>query len=155
MGFFIVGLQLVLVIQFMNFLPTLRNLVSAYQAFERYSAPDLRVMELTMTQFDVIATLGNQPPMTCKELGEKTLVTKGTLTGVLERLEAKGVVERTLNPVDARSQMIGLTQKGQAIFERVFPAHPSHLEKAFSKLDAKELAEINRALKSIQKIFEI
>ena len=55
----------------MNFLPTLRELVLAYQAFERYSMPHIKAMGLTMTQFDVIATLGNQPAMSCKELGEK------------------------------------------------------------------------------------
>jgi len=137
----------------MNFLPTLRNLVSAYQAFERYSAPDVKAMGLTTTQFDVIATLGNQPPMTCKELGEKTLVTKGTLTGVLERLEVKGILERKLNPEDARSQMIGLTSVGQSLFEKVFPAHLQHLEKAFSKLNEKELLEITKSLQSINQIF--
>jgi len=99
------------------FLPTLRELALAYQAFERYSAPDLSAMGLTTTQFDVIATLGNQPPMTCKALGERTLVTKGTLTGVLERLESKGILERKTNPEDARSQMIGLTKEGQTLFE--------------------------------------
>ncbi len=137
----------------MNFLPTLRNLVSAYQSFERYSAPDVKAMGLTTTQFDVIATLGNQPPMTCKDLGEKTLVTKGTLTGVLERLEAKGILERNLNPEDARSQMIGLTKEGQALFERVFPMHLQHLEKAFSKLSEKELAEVTKSLQVINHIF--
>jgi MarR family 2-MHQ and catechol resistance regulon transcriptional repressor len=138
----------------MTFLPTLRNLVSAYQAFERYSAPDVKAMGLTTTQFDVIATLGNQPPMTCKELGEKTLVTKGTLTGVLERLEAKGILERKLNPEDARSQMIGLTQAGQTLFEKVFPAHLNHLDKAFQKLSAKELVEITSSLQLLKNVFE-
>ena len=137
----------------MNFLPALRGLVSAYQAFERYSAPDVKAMGLTTTQFDVIATLGNRPPMTCKELGEKTLVTKGTLTGVLERLEAKGILERKLNPEDARSQMIGLTVAGQSLFEKVFPAHLKHLEKAFSKLSEKELTDITKSLQSINHIF--
>ncbi|QWD96168.1 MarR family winged helix-turn-helix transcriptional regulator [Polynucleobacter sp. MG-6-Vaara-E2] len=138
----------------MTFLPTLRNLVSAYQAFERYSAPDVKAMGLTTTQFDVIATLGNQPLMTCKELGEKTLVTKGTLTGVLERLEAKGILERKLNPEDARSQMIGLTQAGQTLFEKVFPAHLNHLDKAFQKLSAKELVEITSSLQLLKNVFE-
>jgi DNA-binding MarR family transcriptional regulator len=137
----------------MNFLPVLRNLVSAYQAFERYSAPDLRSMGLTMTQFDVIATLGNQPPMTCKELGEKTLVTKGTLTGVLERLESKGILERKLNPDDARSQMIGLTAEGQRLFEKVFPAHLQHLEKAFNQLNTNDLSDASGALQKLTTIF--
>ena len=138
----------------MNFLPALRNLVSAYQAFERYSAPDLRSMGLTMTQFDVIATLGNQPPMTCKELGEKTLVTKGTLTGVLERLESKGILERKLNPDDARSQMIGLTLEGQKLFEKVFPAHLQYLGKAFNQLSAQELTQVSDALQTLKTVFD-
>ena len=137
----------------MNFLPTLRNLVSTYQAFERYSAPHIKTMGLTMTQFDVIATLGNQPPMTCKELGEKTLVTKGTLTGVLERLEAKGIVERKINPEDGRSQMIGLTESGQTIFARIFPEHLEHLDQAFKKLSTEQLKQVEDSLNILKSIF--
>ena len=137
----------------MNFLPVLRELALAYQSFERYSAPDIKVMGLTHTQFDIIATLGNQPHMTCKQLGEKTLVTKGTLTGVLERLEMKGILERKLNPEDARSQMIGLTKDGQQLFEKVFPHHLDHLEKAFGKLSEDEMAEIQGSLKKLRAIF--
>ena len=137
----------------MNFLPTLRNLVSAYQSFERYSAPDVKAMGLTTTQFDVIATLGNQPPMTCKDLGEKTLVTKGTLTGVLERLEVKGILERKLNPEDARSQMIGLTKKGQQLFEKVFPEHLQHLQKAFGQLSKQDLHDLTQSLQKLKAVF--
>ena len=65
------------------FLPTLRELVRCYQAFEVFSAAHVRTLDLTPPQFDIIATLGNTPGMTFKELGEKTLITKGTLTGVM------------------------------------------------------------------------
>ena len=137
----------------MNFLPVLRNLVSSYQAFERYSAPNIKALGLTTTQFDVLATLGNQPPMSCKELGEKTLVTKGTLTGVLERLEVKGLITRQANIEDARSQLIGLTQEGQIVFEKVFPEHLEYLNAAFKKLSPSELKQIEESLKLLKDIF--
>lgn len=138
----------------MNFLPALRNLVTAYQAFERYSAPHIAGMGLTMTQFDVIATLGNQLPMTCKELGEKTLVTKGTLTGVLERLEAKGLILRQTNSEDARSQLIGLTTTGQSLFEKVFPEHLGYLNNAFNKLTPNELKQLEESLHLLKDAFK-
>ena len=137
----------------MNFLPALRNLVSAYQAFERYSAPDVKALGLTTTQFDVIATLGNQPPMTCKELGDKTLVSKGTMTGVLERLEAKGLIEKFMNADDGRSYKIGLSKSGDKLFKKVFPEHVEYLGKAFGKLSKKEIEQAVTVLKEIKAIF--
>ena len=107
----------------MEFLPLLRELVSGYQAFESYSAPHIKSMNLTPPQFDVIATLANQPAMTCKELGEKTLITKGTLTGILDRLEIKSLIKRQTNDEDGRSQKIILTASGQTLFDSVFPSH--------------------------------
>jgi MarR family 2-MHQ and catechol resistance regulon transcriptional repressor len=54
---------------------------------------------LTPSQFDIIATLGNTPGMTLQGIGEKTLITKGTLTGVVDRLQEKGLVDRvTMQP---------------------------------------------------------
>ena len=137
----------------MNFLPTLKSLVLTYQSFEHYSAPHIKSMGLTMTQFDVIATLGNQPHMRCNVLGVKKLVTKGTLTGVLERLEDKGIIHRSVNQADARSQMIGLTKKGQQLFEKVFPEHLKHLEKAFGQLSKQDLNELTRSLQKLRAVF--
>lgn len=137
----------------MNFLPVLKELVTTYQAFEHYSAAHVKSVGLTMTQFDVIATLGNQPPMSCKDLGNKTLVSKGTLTGVLERLEEKGYVSRGSNPEDARSQLVCLTKSGQKLFEKVFPAHMEFLGKAFSKLSATELAQLRTSLAALKAVF--
>ena len=67
------------------FLPLLRELSGTYQAFGVYSSAHMRSLGLTPAQFDIVVTLGNTPGMTTMQLSEKTLITKGTLTGVVGR----------------------------------------------------------------------
>jgi MarR family 2-MHQ and catechol resistance regulon transcriptional repressor len=138
----------------MNHLRLVKELVQAYQAFEAYSGAHIKEMGLTMTQFDIVATLGNQPPMTCKELGDKTLVSKGTMTGVLERLEAKGLIEKLMNADDGRSYKIALSKSGDKLFKKVFPEHVEYLGKAFGKLSKKELEQAVTVLKEVKTIFQ-
>lgn len=138
----------------MEFLPLLKELVRSYQAFENFSAPHIRLMHLTPPQFDVLATLANQPAMTCKSLGEKTLITKGTLTGILDRLESKGLIERQINNEDGRSQKVMLTLSGHELFEHVFPAHMKHLETAFNQLTAQEKTNLTNSLKQLREALE-
>lgn len=135
------------------FLPLLRELVSTYQAFEVYSAVHIRSLDLTPPQFDIVATLGNTPGMPLKELGEKTLITKGTLTGVVDRLTDKGLVRRTASPSDGRSQIVQLTPQGDKLFARVFPAHISHMERVFAQLSPEELAEMTAGLHRLREAF--
>lgn len=137
----------------MSFLPLIKELATTYQAFESYSTSHVKELGLTMTQFDILATLGNQPPMTCKELGEKTLILKGTMTGVLERMEAKGLIERIPNKDDGRSYKIGLTKSGNKLFQKAFPEHLQYLGKAFSKLSNKEIEQAVKTLKAVKTIF--
>src|SRR5438093_605035 len=106
-----------------RFLQVLRPLVETYFAFLRKDDRHIRSLGLTSPQFDVIATLGDTQGMPCRELSEKTLVTKGTLTGVLDRLEKKGLIERVPSREDRRCTLIRLTPKGDARFREVFPAH--------------------------------
>ncbi len=137
----------------MNFISTIKELARTYQAFEGYSSPHVRSLGLTPVQFDVIVTLANQPPMTFKELGEKTLISKSSLTGVVERMVQKGFIETLLNTEDARSQNLRLTTKGQKVFGRVFPEHMQHLEVAFNRLSKSQLKGIEASLKTLKSIF--
>ncbi|MBU3585890.1 MarR family winged helix-turn-helix transcriptional regulator [Polynucleobacter sp. AM-26B4] len=137
----------------MSFLPLIKELATTYQAFESYSAAHVKELGLTTTQFDILATLGNQPPMTCKELGDKTLILKGTMTGVLERMEAKGLIERIPNEDDGRSYKIGLTKPGDKLFKKAFPEHLQYLGKAFGKLSNKEIEQAVKTLKAVKTIF--
>ena len=133
-----------------QFIGTLRSLAECYQAFEAYSGAHVHELGLTSAQFDIVATLGNTPGMTCKELGEKTLITKGTLTGVLDRMEDRGLIRRTASDADRRQVFIVLTAQGARTFERAFPAHIDHLKPAFTMLSPRELDQAAELLHKLR-----
>jgi len=133
-----------------QFIRTLRSLAECYQAFEAYSRGHVRKLGLTSAQFDILATLGNTPGMTCKELGKKTLITKGTLSGVLDRMEASGLVRRTASDADRRHVFVVLTPQGIRTFQHAFPAHIGHLRPAFSVLSPRELEQATELLHKLR-----
>ncbi|HJU71542.1 MAG TPA: MarR family transcriptional regulator [Paucimonas sp.] len=132
------------------YLRSVRLLAECYHAFEQMSGAGMRRAGLTPSQFDIIATLGNTPGMSCKELGEKTLITKGTLTGVLDRLEARGLVQRVTQSQDRRSTAIRLTAQGEKEFERVFKPHVDYCKQPFQGYSASDFAALEQALAKLK-----
>ena len=105
------------------YLRLIRPLVHAYLGFYRVGSRHIESLGLTGPQFDVLAELGGTEGLTCAELGEATLITKGTLTGVLDRMEGKGLLERLGVEGDRRAIHLRLTAKGEEMFNQAFPAH--------------------------------
>lgn len=132
----------------------LRELARCYQAFEAYSGAHIRGLGLTPAQFDIVATLGNMPGMSFKELGERTLITKGTLTGVVDRLEALRLVRRSASAEDGRSMIVSLTPAGARLFDKAFAAHLDHLRRALGNLAPTQLQRIESALRGLREAFE-
>ena len=135
------------------FLGTVRELVKAYQAFSTYSEVFVRQYDLTPAQFDVIATLGNTTGLRMGDIGEKTLITKGTLTGVVDRLEKKGLIERKVPPENRRSIVVKLTPDGEKMFEQIFPAHIADMKQHFEVLNPSELELLQVLLKRLRQVF--
>lgn len=125
-------------------------LAECLQGFERYSGESVRQYGLTHAQFDIIATLGNTSGMNYKELGERTLITKGTLTGVIERLELKGLVLRERSLDDKRSYFVRLTDSGDAVFRDVFPKVVDHGKQLFAGFSDAEFDEVDSALRKLR-----
>ncbi|MDH5178589.1 MAG: MarR family transcriptional regulator [Gammaproteobacteria bacterium] len=136
------------------FMPLLRELVRAYQAFANYDAAGYRDSDLTVSQADVIFTLGNTTGLTFKEIGELTLITKGTLTGVIDRLEQKQLVRRVAQDEDRRCTRVELTPQGKLVFETEFPRQITRLGERFQRLDAKEQAQLIVLLQKLRQAFE-
>jgi DNA-binding MarR family transcriptional regulator len=128
------------------YLKVLRPLVEAYLAFWRVDSRHILSMRLTPSQFDVIATLGDTDGLTCSELSSQTLVTKGTLTGVLDRLVKKGLIKRETVSEDRRRTKIRLTSKGNLLFQKVFAAHIDFIRPFFERALSQQDAETARVL---------
>jgi DNA-binding MarR family transcriptional regulator len=135
------------------FLPLLRDLVRAYHLFENYSAKHLRSLGLTPAQFDVISSLGNMPGLSLSKLAEVTLITKGTLTGIIDRLEKKNLVRREISQADRRSFIATLTPAGIAIFHHTFPIHIAYLQQRFDLLGPRDMKRAQQSLKKLHDIF--
>lgn len=129
-----------------RFLRSIRLLAECMQAFEHSSALNVRQFGLTHSQFDIIATLGNTAGMSCRELGEKTLITKGTLTGVLDRLEQKGLIQRERNGEDRRQLFIKLSPAGEAVFDDVFPQVVANGERRFTAYSEQDFVALEKEL---------
>lgn len=128
------------------YLKVLRPLVEAYLAFWRVDSRHVRTLRLTPSQFDVIVTLGDTTGLTCSQLSSQTLVTKGTLTGVLDRLAKKGLIRRESVAGDKRRTKIRLTEKGSALFQKVFAAHIAFIRPFFERALSQQEVETTRTL---------
>ena len=137
------------------YLKVLRPLVETYLAFWRIDIRHIKSLRLTPSQFDVIATLGDTEGMTCSELSAHTLVTKGTLTGVLDRLVAKSLIRRDEMKGDRRCTKISLTVKGDALFRKTFAAHLAFLRPFFERaLSPKEVDQARALLLRLRDSFQ-
>jgi MarR family 2-MHQ and catechol resistance regulon transcriptional repressor len=135
-----------------RYLKSVRLLAECLQGFERFSGAAVRRCGLTHAQFDIIATLGNTPGMTYKELGDKTLITKGTLTGVIERLEGKGLVARTRSSDDKRSFSVCLTAEGEKVFADVFPIVVEQGRQLFAPYTDADFEAMDQTLRKLKQL---
>ena len=80
--------------------------------------PFLDELDLTYTQYITVMLLWEHKTMTVKELGEFLYLDSGTLTPLLKKLEAKGVITRTRSQKDERNLDVALTDAGRALQDK-------------------------------------
>jgi DNA-binding MarR family transcriptional regulator len=91
---------------------------STAHAFNRVYKPLLDRLALTYPQYLVMLALWEHDGVPVKDIGERLFLDSGTLTPLLKRLEAAGLVKRTRSTEDERQVLIALTPKGQALREK-------------------------------------
>jgi DNA-binding MarR family transcriptional regulator len=122
----------------------------AYQLSSRFLTSKVSELNLTSVQAMVLGFLTEEDQITSSELGKRTELDSATLTGILDRLEAAGYLQRKSNPDDRRSIHIHLTSKGKALglkaSQLITRANQEFLQVLTDK-QKKELREIIQTLR--------
>ena len=100
----------------------------------------------TMPRFDLLANLERQDGQTLAALSRRMLVTAGNLTGLVDRAERDGVVERRADPRDRRLSRVYLTDKGRELITELLPKHAEHVGALLEGRDANDKRELRRLL---------
>jgi DNA-binding MarR family transcriptional regulator len=116
------------------------------QKIERTLNAELRPWGLNMALFDVLAHVGATHRITQQELADHLLVTKGNVSQLLDRMEKLDLLRRCQ---EKRSNILVLTEKGQALYDQVVPAHEALVAEQFTALSSSEVATLLRLLRKL------
>jgi DNA-binding MarR family transcriptional regulator len=98
------------------------GVLRAESALSAALGPVIRAHGVSIAGFNVLMILdGADGPLCPHEVSDRRLVTRGTLTGVLDSLERDGLIERAPNPTDRRSVLLSLTGVGTTRLRRMLP----------------------------------
>ena len=107
----------------------------AFDAVQAHAQADIARRGLTIMEFGVMEVLYHKGPLTLGEVQRKILVTSGGVTYLIDRLVAKGLVERRRCEKDRRAYYAALTPDGDALIREIFPQHAAAIDRALGGLD--------------------
>lgn len=124
-------------------------LARAQAAVARHAEADVARHGLTLAEFGVLEALYHRGPLILGELQRRILVSSGGITYLVDRLEARGLVERRACPSDRRSRFAALTPDGVALVESIFPAHEAVIARALGGLTRAEQARATALIRQL------
>ena len=119
-----------------------REIIKQYKPF-------LDELDLTYTQYIAMMVLWEKKSLTVKELGERLYLDSGTLTPMLKKMEAKGLLTRTRSSEDERNLIIAITDKGENLKEQAVKV-PAKMAQC-ANLGAEDAEALYRILNKILK----
>ena len=121
----------------------------AAKAVEKVDRASIDQTGLGLSDFTIMEALLHKGPLPINQIGQKVLLTSGSMTAAVNRMEAKGLVRRIQDQSDGRCFYVHLTQKGRQTIKSAYAKHEKNLEKIAGVLSDGERKELVRLLKKI------
>ncbi len=121
----------------------------AYKAIEKVERESIAETGLNLSDFTIMEALLHKGPLPVNTIGKKVLLSSGSMTAAVDRLEKKGLVKRIQDLSDGRYFHVYLTKSGRKVIKQAYKKHERNLEKIAEVLTPKEREVFVRMLKKI------
>lgn len=102
---------------------------------------------ITLPRFDLLAQLDRAPAgLTMSQLSDRLMVSNGNITALADRLEQEGLVQRSIDAIDRRSQRVKLTAAGKTAFDAIAPEHEGWIDALLTGLPRHDMADLFKLL---------
>lgn len=103
-----------------------------FRSVEAHAHRHIAALDMCLSDFGVLEVLLHKGPLAVQEIGEKVLLTSGSMTAALDRLERRGLVERKEGAEDRRVRVVRLTVTGKSMIREAFEDHKRAMDLAVS-----------------------
>lgn len=123
----------------------------AAKAVEEVDRASIASTGLGLSDFAVLEVLLHKGPAPVNALGRRVLLTSGSITTAVDRLQQRGLVRRMADPDDRRVCLVHLTTSGRRLIESAFATHAANLERAFAGVTPSERRRLTTLLRKLGK----
>ena len=134
------------------------NLIYTYDIIFNYLAAKLKSRGLSRSTFNILNIISRSEKKGCthKELSELLLVSRANVTGLVDSLVRRNLVERMNTPRDRRLSIVKVTKKGEELLNSVIPFYYLEMRKLASSLNNDEKDKLNKILTKLRlKVFDL
>lgn len=135
-----------------NYLPALLGQASHLIQSEFHRV--VKAKGLSVAEWRVLATLASGQPMTTGKLAEVSLTKGPTATRMLDRMQARGQVERLAHDADRRVTMVRITAEGRRKVSRLMALAQEHEQRVLEPLGAQRAEELKATLRRIVELHQ-
>lgn len=121
----------------------------ATRAVEEHARKSIASLPICSSDFAVLEAVLHKGPLPINVIGRKVMLTSGSITAAVDRLEVQGLVVRRAHPTDRRARVVHLTPVGKKLITGVFAEHQRDMERAASALTPSERVNIIHLLKKL------
>ncbi|SFL73568.1 MarR family transcriptional regulator, 2-MHQ and catechol-resistance regulon repressor [Salibacterium qingdaonense] len=124
-------------------------LSKAYHSIEKTLVQDMKNHGLNPNAFAVLELLYHKGSQPIQHIGKRILMTSGSMTYVIDKLEKQDLLTRERCPNDRRVIYAVITQEGKALMDHIFPKHAARIQELFSVLSDEEKEQLIPMLKKL------